>query len=67
MKAEFTEIEKIILKGQSAALARKHRCSNMYVLYILKGEREINTELAKKIYKELKHLAKFLTPQTPKK
>jgi len=64
MTAIFTENEKALLKGHLNSIARKHGCSGMYVELILKGKREINTPLAKKIHGSLKQLAKFLTPES---
>lgn len=67
MIAEFSDQEKTLLRGQKASIARKHSCSTTYVMQIVNGKREINTTLAKTIYKDLKHQAEFLTPKTPKK
>ena len=64
MKASFTDQEKTLLKGHKASIARKHKCSTMYVGLIIEGQREINSDLAKKIHSDLKQLAEFLTPQT---
>lgn len=64
MTAEFTEEEKAILKGHLSGIAKKHHCSVMYVEYILKGQRQIKTPLSKDIAKDLKQLAKFLTPKS---
>lgn len=64
MEAAFTVAEKTVLKGHKAAIAKKHGCSITYVVMIIEGDREINTPLAKKIYKDLKNLAKILTPES---
>ena len=63
MKAKFSDKEKILLRGQGAVIARKHGCSNMYILHIIKGDREIKSPLSKEILKDLKKLIQFLTPK----
>lgn len=60
--AEFSNEEKKTLKGQSEKLASKHGCSGKYVFLIINGERNINTPLAKKIYKDLNELLTFFSP-----
>ncbi|MEH6407190.1 MAG: hypothetical protein V7767_07920 [Leeuwenhoekiella sp.] len=67
MVAEFTQNEKNLLKGHGQSIARKHKCSQKYVRYIILGQREINTELAKKVYTDCKTLAEFLTPKEAQK
>jgi len=64
MIADFTDNEKTLLKGHLSGIAKKHNCSVMYVELIVKGKRNIDTPLAKKIYQSLKDLAEFLTPET---
>lgn len=63
MVAEFTETEKSLLHGQGGSIARKRQCSQKYVRFIILGEREINSALAKNIYADLKALIKVLTPE----
>jgi hypothetical protein len=67
MIAEFSDQEKNLLKGLKASIARKYSCSTTYVMQIVNGSREINSPLSMKIYKDLKHQAEFLTPETPEK
>ena len=64
MRAAFTAKEKIILQGQSSKLAAKHNCTQTYVNLIIRGEREISTDLSKKIYQDLKSLIELLSPQS---
>jgi len=64
MIAEFSVQEKNLLKGIKASIARKYSCSTTYVMQIANGSREIKSPLSKKIYKDLKHQAKFLTPES---
>lgn len=63
MKAEFTEIEKETLKGKIRSLARKHGVSNTHIHNIVSGKTEIKTDLALKIYDDLKHVAEFFQPK----
>lgn len=63
MLASFTDIEKNLLYGQSRPIAEKNNCSQKYVKMILENERSINTNLAKKIYNDLKTLVEFLKPK----
>ena len=60
MRASFNAAEKKLLQGQSNKLAQKHGCSRVYVRFIIQGERDINTELAKKIYEDLLKLIDLL-------
>ena len=60
--ADFSNNEKKTLRGQSNKLASKHGCSGKYVTYIINGERNINTPLAKKIYNDLNELLSFFNP-----
>ncbi len=66
MVAELTDIEKDALRGQASAIANKHGCSKVYVHMIIRQEREVNTKLAQNILKDLKILARFLTPAEAK-
>lgn len=66
MTVQFTDIEKKLLEGQSGGLARKHNCSHKYVRFIIQGERNINTDLAKKIYEDCKAIIALLSPKPPK-
>lgn len=62
MVAEFSPVEKKILEGKGASIARKWNCSSKYVRFIIEGERNIDTDLAKNIYEDCKALIQFLTP-----
>ena len=64
MKAEFNEEEKEILQGQASKLAKKHGCSRIYVNLIIKGDREIKSELSKKIYSDMQALIDLLSPDS---
>lgn len=66
MIAKFSDDEKTLLKGKASSLANKHECSNKYIHYIINGVREVNSELSKKIYADLKALVELLTPETTK-
>lgn len=62
MKAIFTESEKELLRGKIRPLARKYGVSHTYLNMILSGDRELNTELATRIYNGLKETAEFFKP-----
>lgn len=62
MRADFTPSKKVLLQGQASKLAKKHKCSAVYVNLIIKGEREIKTQLSKSIYKDLQNLVDLLSP-----
>lgn len=62
MVADFTVNEKKLLEGKGAGLARKHDCSQKYVRYIIEGERNIDTDLSKKIYEDCKAIIELFTP-----
>lgn len=66
MTASFTDTEKNILQGQAAKVALKHNCSKAYVNMIIRGEREINSDLGKDIHTDLMALIKLLSPNPPK-
>ena len=63
MLAHFTQTEKTLLDGHAPSIATKHGCSQKYVRMIILGDRRINTELSKKIYKDLQALVELLTPE----
>jgi hypothetical protein len=65
MRASFTPEQKKLLQGQSGKLANKHNCSQTYVNLIIRGEREVNSELAKKVLQDLESLIILLTPDSP--
>ena len=58
----FTPAEKALLQGLSQKIAEKHRCSGMYVRYIINGKRGTESALAQNIIKDLKALLKLLSP-----
>lgn len=66
MKADFTDKEKNVLQGQSGKLASKHNCSQTYVNMIIRGDREIKSELGKNIYNDLLALIDLLSPTNSK-
>ena len=61
-KREFTKDEKKTLYGLAGKLAKKHRCSGMYIRYIINGNRGTESVLAKNILKDLNALLKLLHP-----
>lgn len=65
MRASFTASEKKLLQGQANKLAFKHNCTKTYVNYIISGEREVNSELSKRLHQDMKSLIELLTPDNP--
>lgn len=65
MRASFTPDEKKLLQGQSSKLANKYNCSQAYVNMIIRGQREVNSELAQKVLSDLKNLINLLSPDSP--
>lgn len=65
MKAEFNKGEKEILQGQSGKLAKKHNCSQVYVNLIIRGQREIKSQLSKSLYADMQSLIELLSPDSP--
>ena len=49
---------------KTGAIARKHRCTTTYVRMILTGERERETDLAKKIVKDATDMFAILNRDT---
>lgn len=49
---------------KTAAIARKHRCTTVYVRMVLMGERERNTELAQMIVKDAIDMFEILERET---
>ncbi|WP_108821078.1 hypothetical protein [Dysgonomonas sp. Marseille-P4361] len=47
-----------------AVIARKHKCSTEYVRMVLTGERERNTELARKIVKDACDVLEIINRET---
>ncbi|WP_024768058.1 hypothetical protein [Aquimarina macrocephali] len=56
----FTKEELLILRGIHSVLGRKYGKSGRYVSLIAKGDRKVNTEVAKSILKDLKSILKIL-------
>ncbi len=59
----FTKEELKILTGIYSVLGRKYDKSGKYVSFIAKGNREVNTVVAKSILKDLKLLLEILKPE----
>lgn len=59
----FSQAEIKILTGKMSAIARKHGVSHVYVRDIMYGNRKVKTELAKKIFSDLKVVAEFFMPK----
>ncbi|WP_394749517.1 hypothetical protein [Spongiimicrobium salis] len=64
MKAEFTDIEKEILKGKKLAIAKKYGCSHTYVNSIVEGDVELTSALSLKIYNGIKETIRFFMPMS---
>ena len=61
-KEGFTATERQLLSGLSAKVAKKHKCSGMYVHYIINGKRSTKSKKAQKIVKDLNVLLELLRP-----
>ena len=61
-KTGFTKADKKTLSGLSGKVAKKHKCSGMYVRHIINGTRETKSVLAKNIIKDLKAFLRLLHP-----
>ena len=55
---EFTSKQRKLIN--KTALATKHKCTDAYVRLVLKGEREQDSELAKKIVEDAKKMLEIL-------
>jgi len=54
------------LRGSYFSIAKKHRVSSVYVSLISRGKRNTNTQLSKKILKDLKKILEVLQPSVNK-
>lgn len=63
MIVDFTPDEKKLLEGKGASIARKNNCTSKYVRFIIEGERNIETDLAKNIFADCKAFIELLTPK----
>jgi len=62
-KKGFTTAERKLLSGLSRKVAKKHKCSGMYVHYIINGKRNTKSKKAQKIVKDLRALLELLRPE----
>lgn len=56
----FTKEELLILRGVHSVIGRKYNKSGRYVSLIAKGDRNVNTKVAKSILKDLRLILKIL-------
>ncbi|OED45709.1 hypothetical protein AB832_01275 [Flavobacteriaceae bacterium (ex Bugula neritina AB1)] len=59
----FTNDELRILRGVHSVIGRKYRKSGRYVSLIAQGKREVNTRVAKLIFKDLRNILEILKPE----
>ncbi len=62
MSGYFTQEELLLLKGKYASLARKYKSTTTYVQMLALGERQLNTQLARMIYDDIKRTITLFTP-----
>ncbi len=58
----FNKEELEILRGVHSSLGRKYKKSGTYVSLIAKGDRKVNTEVAKSIMHDLRLILEILKP-----
>ncbi len=62
MSQYFAQEDLLLLKGKYASLARKYQSTTTYVKMIAEGKRQLNTRLAKRIYKDIQECINLFTP-----